>query len=396
MSLALSEPAPSFRLTGVDGAEHDLERYSAADVLVLVQSCNHCPYVQAWEGRMKAIQGEYGARGVALVAVNSNDAERYPEDSFDEMRRRAERERFNFDYLWDEDQAVARALGAERTPEVYVFDQDRRLVYHGAIDDSRDEIAVTQHYLRDALEAVLAGGEPPVAETPPVGCTVKWRQSPQPVVCGSGRAGSAGARQNAYDDPRRPVVLEFGLAADAGDGAPAYPDGAVVIAGNVDPAGAPERGSLTCDIGRSGALTLEQPLCQRRVQAARDRIFGGGAILRKEGPHLERLRRALGVWPDDAEVEVDDVRLEVKDGVGTPEQNRHPSRSVVGPRRGEDVGTVDPQDRGNVLDERLLDVPTADQRRCGEREPSCGSPHRNEPGAALLYDQIALPWRAAG
>ena len=176
MSLALTEHAPAFSLPGTDGAEHTLDGYADAEILVLVQSCNHCPYVQAWEGRMKAIQADYGDRGVRLVAVNSNDANRYPDDSFDEMRRRAEGQGFNFDYLWDEDQAVARALGSERTPEVFVFDRDRRLAYHGAIDDSRDEHAVTTHYLRDALDAALEGRDPPLADTPPSGCSVKWRQ----------------------------------------------------------------------------------------------------------------------------------------------------------------------------------------------------------------------------
>ena len=91
------------------------------------------------------------------------------------MIRRAEREGFNFDYLHDADQAIARALGSERTPEVFVFDGERRLAYHGAIDDSRDQEGVTRHYLRDALDAVLDGRSPGVAETPAVGCTVKWR-----------------------------------------------------------------------------------------------------------------------------------------------------------------------------------------------------------------------------
>ena len=176
MSSTQIDRAPSFRLSDVDGLEHTLESYDDATALVLVQSCNHCPYVRAWEGRMKAIQRDYADRGVVLVAINSNDPARYPEDSFEEMGRRARREGFNFDYLWDEDQSVARALGAERTPEVFAFDGDRRLVYHGAIDDSRDERAVTRQYLRDALDAVLEGREPPVAETPPSGCSVKWRQ----------------------------------------------------------------------------------------------------------------------------------------------------------------------------------------------------------------------------
>ena len=176
MSTAQIDTAPSFSLPDVDGAEHTLESYADAAALVLVQSCNHCPYVQAWEGRMKAIQADYADRGVVLVAINSNDPVRHPDDSFEEMGARAKRKGFNFDYLWDEDQSLARALGAERTPEVFLFDGERKLAYHGAIDDSRDDTAVTQHYLRDALDAVLEGREPPVAETPPSGCSVKWRQ----------------------------------------------------------------------------------------------------------------------------------------------------------------------------------------------------------------------------
>jgi peroxiredoxin len=175
MTLTLGTEAPSFDLPGADGRNHTLADYADAPALALVQSCNHCPYVQAWEGRMMELQREYGPRGFRLVAINSNDADAYPEDSFAEMRARAERQGFNFDYLYDEDQAIARALRAERTPEVFLFDADRRLVYHGAIDDSRDERSVSSRYLRDALEAVLAGEAPPVTETPPVGCTVKWK-----------------------------------------------------------------------------------------------------------------------------------------------------------------------------------------------------------------------------
>ena len=174
MTLALRSPAPPFALPGVDGRTHALDDYAAAP-LAVIWSCNHCPYVQAWESRMMAIQSDYGDRGFRLVAINSNDAEQYPEDSFEEMRRRAGRVGFNFDYLYDEDQAVARAYGPERTPEVFLFDSNRRLVYHGAIDDSRDEHAVTRHYLREALDAVLVGAAPATAETPPVGCSVKWR-----------------------------------------------------------------------------------------------------------------------------------------------------------------------------------------------------------------------------
>lgn len=175
MTLTIGTTAPTFELPGVDGSTHTLDDYADASALALVQSCNHCPYVQAWEGRMIELQRELGPRGFRLVAISSNDADAHPQDSFDAMRDRARDQGFNFDYLYDESQDVASALGSERTPEVFLFDRDRRLVYHGAIDDSRDETAVTQMYLLDAVESLLAGEQPAVAETPPVGCTVKWR-----------------------------------------------------------------------------------------------------------------------------------------------------------------------------------------------------------------------------
>jgi peroxiredoxin len=176
MTLALGSPAPDFSLPSVDGSTRSLADYGDAALLALVQSCNHCPWVQAWEGRMSDLQREYGDRGFRMVAVSSNDVERFPEDSFEAMADRAREQGFAFEYLYDESQALARALGAERTPEFFLFDGDRRLVYHGAIDDNRDETAVGERYLRDAIEAVLEGREPAVKDTPAVGCTVKWKQ----------------------------------------------------------------------------------------------------------------------------------------------------------------------------------------------------------------------------
>ena len=139
MTIALATEAPTFDLPGVDGRQHSLGDYADTPALAVVWSCNHCPYVQAWEGRMIELQREFGDRGFGLVAINSNDADAYPEDSFEAMQTRAEAQGFNFDYLYDEDQSVLNAYGAERTPEVFLFDGDRRLVYHGAIDDSREE-----------------------------------------------------------------------------------------------------------------------------------------------------------------------------------------------------------------------------------------------------------------
>jgi peroxiredoxin len=175
MSLPLGSPAPAFSLPGVDGATHSLEGYAYAKVLVLVQFCNHCPYVIAWEDRLAAITTDYAGRGVRIVAVNSNDAEAYPDDSFEKMQERAAKKKFPFAYVYDETQELARALGSERTPEVFVFDQDRILKYHGAIDDSRDPRSVRTQFLRDALGALLVSKDPPVPASEPVGCSVKYR-----------------------------------------------------------------------------------------------------------------------------------------------------------------------------------------------------------------------------
>jgi peroxiredoxin len=175
-ALAIGEKARPFSLPGTDGDEYSLESFTDSMLLAVIFSCNHCPYVQAWEERMVDIQDEYREKGVQLVAVNANDAAKYPEDDFDSMKARADERGFNFPYLRDESQEVASAYGAERTPEVFLFDADRILVYHGAIDDNYDDPeSVDAAYLRDAIESVLSGAEPEVKETSPVGCTIKWK-----------------------------------------------------------------------------------------------------------------------------------------------------------------------------------------------------------------------------
>ncbi len=175
-NLKIGDKAISFNLYGVDGKRHALADYADKQVLVVIFSCNHCPYVRAWEDRMIQIQADYADKGVQFVAINANDAVKYPSDSFEAMVERAKEKGFNFPYLHDESQEIARAYGAQRTPEIFVFDRERRLCYHGAIDDNyEDPGAVKQHYLRAALDAVLAGKPAPVGETMPVGCTVKWK-----------------------------------------------------------------------------------------------------------------------------------------------------------------------------------------------------------------------------
>ncbi|NUP98967.1 MAG: thioredoxin family protein [Armatimonadetes bacterium] len=174
--MKIGDTAPSFALPGVDGATHRLEDLAAAAALVVVQMCNHCPYVIGYQERMNALAREFGPQGVQFVGINSNDAARYPSDSLDNMVIRAREVALPFPYLYDEDQALAKALGAERTPEFFLFDGERKLVYHGRLDDNlEDPEQVEQAYLAEAIEAVLAGHLPAVAETPAVGCSVKWR-----------------------------------------------------------------------------------------------------------------------------------------------------------------------------------------------------------------------------
>lgn len=175
MALDLSAPCPTFDLPGTDGKDHSLGSFGQ-DVLVVVVSCNHCPYVVAYEPRIIALSEEYGAKGVGFCAINANDATRYPDDAMEPMKVRARERGFRFPYLRDDSQAFVRALGARFTPEVFVFDRERKLRYHGRIDDNhRDPSQVTSHDLRNALDALLAGKEPAVTRTTAFGCSVKWK-----------------------------------------------------------------------------------------------------------------------------------------------------------------------------------------------------------------------------
>ena len=167
--LALGDPGPTFSLPGVDGREHALADYAGTPVAV-VFSCCHCPYVVAWEDRLNAIARDYAGRA-ALLAVNANH---HIGDTFEHMQERAVEKGFVFPFLRDESQDVAAAYGAQRTPEVFLLDAEHRLAYHGAPDSDYTDETGAEPWLRQALDAVLVGESPPVAETPPVGCTVKW------------------------------------------------------------------------------------------------------------------------------------------------------------------------------------------------------------------------------
>lgn len=174
-TLQLGQPAPDFCLPGIDGKTHCLADFKASKFLVIVFSCNHCPYVIGSEDRMINFYNDYKAKGVEMVAINSNETKDHPGDSFENMVSHAKEKGLKWPYLRDEKQDVALAYGALRTPHYYVFDQDRKLRYTGRMDDNpRTPGKETTRELRDAMDALLAGKEPPVAMTNPIGCNVKW------------------------------------------------------------------------------------------------------------------------------------------------------------------------------------------------------------------------------
>ena len=184
MSLAHSQgmpvgtPAPPFSLPATDGKTYTPGDFAAAKVLVVVFTCNHCPYAQAAEARLVALQAGYAGKGVQLVAINPNDAKGYPEDSFEKMVERAKDQGFNFPYLCDESQKVARAYCAVCTPDVFVFDAARKLVYNGRIDDNwKNASAVTRHDLVTVLDATLEGRAPALEVVASMGCSIKWRSA---------------------------------------------------------------------------------------------------------------------------------------------------------------------------------------------------------------------------
>jgi peroxiredoxin len=179
-TLVPGSQAPDFRLPGVDGRNYSLADFADARVLIVVFSCNHCPYVVGSEDRILKLLADYAPHGVRLVAINSNETDNHPADSFEFMKQRAKERRFSFPYLRDESQDVARVYGALRTPHFYVFDAQRTLRYTGRMDDNpRSPGQETTHELRDALDALLADRQPPVPITNPIGCNVKWKGKPE-------------------------------------------------------------------------------------------------------------------------------------------------------------------------------------------------------------------------
>lgn len=171
----LGDRVPAFTLPDTEGAEHAVPAADAPPATVLVVTCNHCPYVVAWNPRLRKVAEDYAPRGVRMLGIHANDAARYPADSPESTRRFAREQAWPYPFLHDESQDVARALGAERTPEVYVLDSEHRLAYHGAPDADHQDPAQGAAWLRAALDAVLAGEPVAQPETPARGCSIKWR-----------------------------------------------------------------------------------------------------------------------------------------------------------------------------------------------------------------------------
>lgn len=167
-----------FSLPNVDGRTVSLDDYPDAKGFIIIFTCNHCPYAVPYELRLKEIHDRFADRGFPLITISSNDAVKYPQDSFDLMKVRAKQREWQFPYLYDESQEVAHSFNAERTPHAFVIvpDGDSFVVkYQGAIDDNyQNAAAVKEHYLIDAVEALIAGEEVATPNTAAIGCTIKW------------------------------------------------------------------------------------------------------------------------------------------------------------------------------------------------------------------------------
>ena len=180
--LALGTRAPDFALPDYDGRKHALQDMAAAPALLVAFICNHCPFVRHVRSEFAAFAREYRARGLAVVAINSNDLDAYPQDGPEAMRAEVAEFGYEFPYLVDATQAVAKAYRAACTPDFFLFDAQRRLVYRGQFDDSRpgNGRPVTGADLRAAVDRTLAGDAPSPDQLPSLGCNIKWRPGNEP------------------------------------------------------------------------------------------------------------------------------------------------------------------------------------------------------------------------
>lgn len=178
--LKTGDNAPDFSLIGTDGRMHSLRDYHGAKALLVIFTCNHCPFAQAKFGRMNEIFSKYSKLGLRMAAINPNDAAGYPDDSFDNMKKVAGERGFVFDYLCDETQETAKKYGAACTPDPFLFDADFRLAYHGRLDDIMTPLEFwkkpSKFHMEEAIDAVLANRKPPVDFLFSQGCSIKWKE----------------------------------------------------------------------------------------------------------------------------------------------------------------------------------------------------------------------------
>lgn len=181
-TMSLDTPLPHFRLRDTDGNTVASEDFADADALLVVFMCNHCPFVRNISVQLASFAREFMPRGLAVVGINSNDAERSPDDSFEAMGWEKARVGYPFPYLYDPDQAAAHAFGAACTPDFFLFDGEGYLAYHGQFDGSRpgNDVPVTGDDLRAAATAVLTGVEVDPEQTPSIGCSIKWKPGNEP------------------------------------------------------------------------------------------------------------------------------------------------------------------------------------------------------------------------
>ena len=172
----IGTPVIAFELPEVNGKTYSLGSFSEHNILVVIFMCNHCPYVKAVLQRLIDLQTETKEQGVQFVGINSNDAERYPDDSLENMKKIVNEKGLNFPYLFDASQETAKAYDAVCTPDIYVYGAERKLLYRGRIDDNwEQEDKVTQRNLKEAIDYISAGKEVPEEQIPSMGCSIKWK-----------------------------------------------------------------------------------------------------------------------------------------------------------------------------------------------------------------------------
>ncbi len=175
VALPLGSVPIDFSLPGIDDKTHKLSDYRDSQFIAIMFSCNHCPYVVASEREYVEIQSKFEDKEFQLIAISSNETVNYPQDSFENMKKRGQEKKYNFPYLFDESQKIARNYGATRTPEIFLFDSERKLVYHGRINDNpKFPDQITRHDFQIALDELTSGKEISMPQTVPIGCTIKW------------------------------------------------------------------------------------------------------------------------------------------------------------------------------------------------------------------------------